>query len=61
MQIEPGEFLIVHYDFPTHEETFSREDVKRGVIMSIPDANCEIKLPSSDEGSETIKFKVGKG
>lgn len=58
MQIEPGEFLVVHYDFPIHEKTLSREDVKRGVTMSIPEANCAIKLPSSDGGVETIQFKV---
>lgn len=58
MQIEPGEFLVVHYDFPTHEKTFSREDIKKGVTMSIPEANCSIKLPPSDRGRETIKFKV---
>lgn len=58
MKIEVGEFLVVHYNFPTHEKTLSSEDVKRGVTMYIPEANCAIKLPSSDGGVETIKFKV---
>lgn len=58
MEIEPGEFLVVHYDFPTHEKTFSSEDIKKGVTMSIPEANCAIKFPSSDGGGGTIKFKV---
>lgn len=51
MKIEPGEYLLVHYDFPTYEVTFSNEDVKRGIAMSIPEANCSIKLPSSDAGA----------
>lgn len=58
IQIEPGEFFVVHYAFPTYEKTFSREEVKRGVSMSIPEAHCSIKLPPSDGGRETIKFKV---
>lgn len=58
MKIEPGEYLLVHYDFPTYEVTFSNEDVKRGMAMSIPEANCSIKLPSSDAGAVTINFKV---
>lgn len=58
MKIEPGKYLLVHYDFPTYEVTFSNEDVKRGMAMSIPEANCSIKLPSSDAGAVTINFKV---
>eukprot|EP00105_Crassostrea_gigas_P014165 XP_011430728.1 PREDICTED: uncharacterized protein LOC105330612 [Crassostrea gigas] len=58
MKIEPGEYLLVHYDFPTYEVIFSNEDVKRGIAMSIPEANCSIKLPSSDAGAVTINFKV---
>lgn len=58
MKIKPGDYLVVHYDFPTYEKTFSNEDVKRGITMSIPEANCSIKLPSSDAGGVTINFKV---
>ncbi|XP_052684077.1 uncharacterized protein LOC128164325 [Crassostrea angulata] len=35
MQIEPGEFLVVHYDSPTHEKTFLQKDFKSGMTMSI--------------------------
>lgn len=35
MQIEPGEFLVVHYDSPTDEKTFLQKDFKSGMTMSI--------------------------
>lgn len=35
MRIEPGEFLVVHYDSPTHEKTFLQKDFKSGMTMSI--------------------------
>lgn len=35
MQIEPGEFLVVHYNSPTHKKTFLKEDIKSGMTMSI--------------------------
>lgn len=56
MQVEPGEFLVIHNNFPTHEKTFTS---KGDMTMFIPEVNCSIKLPSSDAGGVSIKFKVG--
>ncbi|XP_056008222.1 uncharacterized protein LOC125665479 [Ostrea edulis] len=59
MDIEPGDFFVVHYNFPSGEHKFSKDDLSKGSSMSIPEAKCSFRLPpiSTTKGL-TAKYKV---
>lgn len=57
MEIQPGERLVVHYTFPSGKKTFTKEDVQKGVTMSI-EADCTLRIPPSDVGDITVTYKV---
>lgn len=48
MTISPGKFFVVHYRFPKYQKTFSKQNMREGPTMSIPDAKCSVMLPPSD-------------
>lgn len=59
MTIEPGELFIVHYEFPKYEKKFSKEEMKKGLAIKIPETHCSVTVPPSDVGSDvTITCKV---
>lgn len=59
MTIEPGELFIVYYEFPKRKKKMSKEEMKRGLKIPIPEAHCSVTVPPSDVGRDvTIMCKV---
>ncbi|XP_065929776.1 uncharacterized protein [Magallana gigas] len=59
MIIEPGELFIVYYEFPKRKKKMSKEEMKRGLTIPIPEAHCSVTVPPSDVGRDvTIMCKI---
>lgn len=59
MTIIPGEFFVVHYEFPRFRKTFSKKEIKKGQTIQLPGTDCSVVLPPSDVATDvTITCKV---
>lgn len=59
MTIDPGELCIVYGEFPKYEKTFSKEEMKKGLTIQIPETQCSVSVPPSDVGRDVkIMCKV---
>lgn len=59
MTIGPGELFVVHYEFPKCQKTFSKEEIRKGQTIIIPEAQCSVMIPPSDVDRDvTLTCKV---
>lgn len=53
MLIEPGQFLVVHYDSPTHKNTLNKDNDKREKTVATPEADDKDEI---EKGNDFVEF-----